>query len=99
MEKGGSFNRYQCEVQTFTNTITSEYNSNFCQTNEKRVDTFFKQLRADSCKMYSEKMQSVFDVAKSYFEETDLLKIHDIAKDISMALVCFHFTYRMSQKI
>lgn len=98
MKEASRFKRYPLELQTLTNTITSEYYNNFFQTNEKRIESFFNQLRARCCEMYSEKMQSVFDTAKSHFEEADLRKLHDLLMDTSSALVCV-FSFKIKKNV
>lgn len=55
-------------------------------------------MRARCCEMYSEKMQGVFDTAKSHFEEADLRKLHDLLMDTSSALVCV-FSFKIKKNV
>lgn len=75
-------------MQPLTDTILQCYND-FRQDNDKRIETFFIQLRADCFKLYTKEMQSVLDATKPYYEETDLQKLHRNAENKAMAaMVC-----------
>lgn len=91
------------EQEVLTPEIKSEYWHNFFNANEKRAQKFFGQLQADCSSLYIKKMHDVFDTAKSYFQEADLLKIHNTMKGISFALVCStsfsHMQYQIKEKI
>lgn len=87
MEEAGYLLRCPQEMQALIDTIASEYSGNFCRVNERRVETFFNQLRADCLKLYSQNIQTIFDAAKSYFEDADLQKLHHKEKKKTFAQV------------
>lgn len=83
-------------MQIFTDTTLAECYNVYCRINRKRVETFLNKIRGECVDVYSVKMQNMFDVTKSYFEDCDLQKQHKIANDESLALVCLFFSYQVS---
>lgn len=52
--------------------------------NEEKANNFYHKLRLDCKKMYSEKMEKIFNSTELYFKDTDLDKLHSEA----LQLVC-----------
>lgn len=99
MKKAGDSSRTVQERDILTNKIITEYSNKFFKINEKRTYGFFNKLREECYTLYYEKMQNIFEVAKSHFEDTDLEEIFDTVRDESLAMVCCFFSRSVNEKM